>query len=67
MEIPITTSTILFITTILGVVFSVYLYFHKPQEEIEKKQSLDALATEKDKLLAEKDLGKKQQFWLKKN
>ena len=59
MEIPITTSTILFFTTIIGVIFSVYLYFHKPQEEIERRQSLDSLATEKDKLLAEKDLGTK--------
>lgn len=59
MEIPITTSTIMFGITVIGVIFSIYLYFHKPQEEMKEHQSLDALATEKDKLLAEKDLGTK--------
>lgn len=59
MEIPITTSTILFATTVIGVIFSIFFYFRKPQEDIEKRQGLDALATEKDKLIAEKDLGTK--------
>lgn len=52
-------SLILQISTLLGLIFGVFLYFRKPQEIIEQRQSLDTLATEKDKLLAEKDLGTK--------
>ena len=59
MEIPITTTTILFTITAITAIFAVYKSFHKPQEDIEKRQSLDSLATEKDKLIAEKDLGTK--------
>ena len=57
MEIPVTTSTILFVTTVLGVIFSIYLYFHKPQEEIELKQAVSEkdLST-KATILAQKEL-----------
>ena len=54
-----TTSNITFVLGLLGIVFSVYHFFKNPQIDIEKKQALDALATEKDKLLADKDLGTK--------
>ena len=54
-----TTGNITFAIGIIGIIFGVYKSYHKPQEELERKQSLDALATEKDKLLAEKDLGTK--------
>lgn len=52
-------SLILQIATLLGLIFGVFLYFKKPQDDIMRNQSLDTLATEKDKLIAEKDLGTK--------
>jgi hypothetical protein len=57
MEIPVTTSNILFVTTVLGVIFSIYLYFRKPQEEIELKQAVSEkdLST-KATILAQKEL-----------
>jgi hypothetical protein len=54
-----TMSNIMFVVGILGVIFSIYHYFKNPQLDIEKRQALDAQATEKDKLIAEKDLGTK--------
>jgi ribosome assembly protein YihI (activator of Der GTPase) len=54
-----TQDNILFLISVGAVVFAIYSYFRTPQESMEKKQSLDALAAEKDKLIAEKDLGTK--------
>lgn len=55
----ITTSNVMFALGIIGLIFSIYKSYHQPQENIERRQSLDTLATEKDKLIAEKDLGTK--------
>ncbi|MCK9370975.1 hypothetical protein M0R04_13780 [Candidatus Dojkabacteria bacterium] len=41
MEIPFTTENVLFVTTVLGVVFSVYLYFRNPQIKMDKQQAID--------------------------
>lgn len=54
-----TASNVMFALGIIGLIFSVYKSYHQPQENIERRQSLDTLATEKDKLIAEKDLGTK--------
>ena len=54
-----TQSNVLFAIGIGGVLFSIYKSWHKPQEDIDRHQSMDTLATEKDKLIAEKDLGTK--------
>lgn len=54
-----TAPNIMFAIGIIGVIFSIYKSYHQPQENIERRQSLDTLATEKDKLIAEKDLGTK--------
>ena len=54
-----TPSNITFAIGIIGIIFSIFFYFRKPQEDIERKQALNALATEKDKLIADKDLGTK--------
>lgn len=54
-----TKDNIFLLIAVGSVIFGIYFYFHVPQESMEKKQSLDALATEKDKLIAEKDLGTK--------
>ena len=59
METIFTTSNIMFTIGIITLLFSIWSKVKTPQESIERKQSLDALATEKDKLLAEKDLGTK--------
>lgn len=59
MEIPITTSTIMFAIGLIGIVIGVYKSINKPQEEMRMHQSMDEISTEKDKLLAEKDLGTK--------
>jgi hypothetical protein len=59
METLITPSNIMFVIGIIGVIFSIYKSYAQPQQELEKRQSLDALATEKDKQLADKDLGTK--------
>lgn len=57
--VTVTASQVVTMLTIIGIMFSVYLYFRNPQVSIEKKQSLDSLAADKDKLLAEKDMGTK--------
>lgn len=54
-----TASNVMFALGIIGLIFSVYKSYHQPQENIERRQSLDTLAAEKDKLIAEKDLGTK--------
>lgn len=41
MQIPITTSSILFILALGGAVFGIYIYFRNPQEQLDKKQALD--------------------------
>lgn len=50
---------VLFGITIISVLFAVWSKVKDPQDKLTNNQSLDALATEKDKLLAEKDLGTK--------
>ena len=59
METLLTPANVMFSLGIIGTIFSVFLYFKKPQDDLEKKQALDALATEKDKLLASKELADK--------
>lgn len=59
MENLLTPSNIMFAVWVITLIFTIFFYFRKPQEDIEKRQALDAQATEKDKLLAEKDLGTK--------
>lgn len=54
-----TAPNVMFAIGIVGLIFSIYKSYHQPQENIERRQSLDTLATEKDKLIAEKDLGTK--------
>lgn len=54
-----TKDNVMFVVTIGAVIFGIFSYFRTPQETMEKRMSLDALATEKDKLIAEKDLGTK--------
>ena len=46
---------ILGILGVLGIFFSIYNSFRKPQDSIERRQALDLLATEKDKLIADKE------------
>lgn len=55
----ITPSNIMFAIGIITIIFSVWFKVRDPQEKTERAQGLDALATEKDKLIAEKDLGTK--------
>ena len=55
----ITPTNIMFVITIISVLFAIWFKVRDPQEKIERNQSLDSLATEKDKLIAEKDLGTK--------
>lgn len=59
MESLITSGNVMFAIAIIGVIFSIYKSYNQPQQDIERRQSLDSLATEKDKLIAEKDLGTK--------
>jgi len=37
---PFTPSNIMFVIGLLGVLFSIYNYFRKPQDDLDKKQSL---------------------------
>jgi len=55
-----TLSLILQIATVLGLIFGVFLYFRKPQEDIETKQALtDKDMTSKATILAQKELESK--------
>lgn len=51
MESLLTTSNITFTLGILAIIFSVYNYFHKPQEELEKNQSVSQKEVEGKALL----------------
>ena len=44
MEVLLTASNVTFVLGLLGILFSIFLYFKNPQEDLEKKQAL----TEKD-------------------
>jgi hypothetical protein len=55
----ITPPNIMFAIGIVTLLFSIWFKVRDPQDKIEKNQALDSLATEKDKLIAEKDLGTK--------
>jgi len=55
-----TLSLILQIATVLGLIFGVFLYFRKPQEDMETKQALtDKDMTNKATVLAQKELESK--------
>jgi len=41
MEIPFTTETFFFATTVIGLIFSVYFFFRNPQIKMDKQQALD--------------------------
>ena len=43
-----TTTNILFTLTILGVVFSIYKSYHKPQEDLDRKVAIGDVISEKD-------------------
>jgi len=51
-----TTSNIMFVLGLLGMIFSVYHYFKNPQIKLEKRQALSQLEDEKDKQISEKEL-----------
>lgn len=49
-----TPSNIMFAIGVIGVIFSVFLYFQKPQQELDKKQAVDQIEVDgKAKLLAQ--------------
>lgn len=52
-------NIVMFIIAIISIIFAVWFKVRDPQEKTERNQALDFLATEKDKVIAEKDLGTK--------